>query len=136
MKDKILYFTSVTIIVIAVMILSYFFYLYFLQDNPPIKYNSVIVHKEENNIIIDFDICKFTIAKATVYISYVNDRMYDLASYETVGMPKGCSKVSKSYIIPEDLPKGEYYLYGKVIYKVNKLADRTVEWKTNKFIIE
>ena len=129
-----------TLLIVISATLVIFTYLYvFDQSNPVEFYNLPFpTDKEEyktgDTIILTLNYCRFTNASYTRSVRFVDSLVFSVPEQHRGGANVGCRTVDiLSEPIPNSLPPGVYYLNGKNIYHVNFIADRTVEWTSQKF---
>jgi len=125
-------------------------YFMFFHENPPVEFLNMPfpvdkeVYSSGDSVVITVDYCRYTNEPFVSHISFVDGLVFmesgcldDLVDCEVAGAPTGCGTiVGQATIIPDQLLSGEYYILGRNIYKVNPFAIRTVEWRTESFMVD
>jgi hypothetical protein len=137
-KHTILFWVSMITICLGILLMSSLYYMYFLQDMTPIvvKNEPIPVTLVNDDIILHMDICKYTDAPATLYLSFVDGIMFTIPPQRFAGLNKGeCGMQNLMIELPTTIPKGEYHIHARSVYKINSLTERVVEWGTENFVL-
>ena len=117
-------------------------YLYAFDQKTPVEFFNLPfpTDKEEyhtgDTIILTLDYCRYTDASYTRNVSFIDSLVFSVPEQNRGGASKGCKIVNiVSETIPNSLPPGEYHLEGKNVYHINFIADRVVEWTSEKFTV-
>lgn len=119
------------------------FYLYFFDNPVPIVFHNLPFptdkheYKRGDGALVLMDFCKNITRQVpiTLDLFFVDGIMFHALPIQTAGVANGCNTSSLHVEIPPTLPAGEYHLHGTIIYHVNFLRDRLVEWDTQKFVV-
>ena len=130
------------ILVITMVLIAGGTYLIAFHENPPVEFFNLPfpVDKEAYHagdlLNMEINYCRYSTSTFTAHINFMNELIYAAPEIPAVGSGKiGCGLVKASLKIPNNLPVGKYYIYGKNVYPVNSIATRTVEWSTIEFDI-
>jgi len=140
MKDKVIYLSSMIIILtaiaIAIVILFWLFYPYKVLE---IKQNPVMVKtkavKAGQILVYNFDYCKYNNLEARV-TRIISDGLEYNSPVTTSNREVGCHNADSDFSVPTGLPAGgNYVLNITYTYKVNPLREIEVKAVTEKFTI-
>jgi len=123
------------IVILANIILLYVLFLYFIQGNTPGTYadhpmKACVVN---DSVIVTIEYCRYNPMPFTHYASFVNGIVFNLPPEEIVGTKTGCGIIKRSYVIPHEVPAGEYYINARSEFKVNALKTVSIGFVTERF---
>lgn len=122
------------------------FYLAVIENNPPFQKPPIDflempikvekdTYRPGDTILLHIKACRHTDVPFTVYRTFRDGLIFAVPPLERSGSPVGCFDSNLPVEIPEALPVGNYYLFGRTVYQVNLLSERVVEWQTEPFIV-
>jgi len=128
-------------IMISIIIVG-FVYFFWFDSNPPVVFKNVpfpidkSVYHPGDPLIATIDYCRNTDVSGVADDSFVDDVVFAIPKKHFSGVPEGCGIIQARLLtIPEHLPPGDYYLMGRNTYRVNVVATRVVEWRTQMFSV-
>ena len=141
--NPVLYVVSIVTILSTVALMVTFYYLKFIQGNPPIVYLDEpipVVNKELRHgdpLILNIKRCvDSNLPPLTMNLTFQDGLEFNVPEKEILDYKSGCTNGFVTLLnIPKTLPAGEYNLFGKATFDVNFLADRTVEFFSEKFVV-
>ena len=133
---------ALLILVSASIVISVYFYIF--DANPPATFNNQPwptdkqIYHAGDPIIVTADNCRFTTARASLSISFVDEIAYNLPEKISGSrIDVGCKIVQAAVVtVPVNLPPGLYHLTGVASYPVNVLVTRTVTWQSAEFEVK
>jgi hypothetical protein len=133
---NILYFSSIVLISMSIVILFYIGYLLAFDGN-----NALVYPKEpmkvttdgKTQVTVQVQYCRNSDKLFESHASFNDGLVYSIPSQTIAGAPKGCGTVNRIWDIPEGLPNGNYYLSIKNTVEVNKLKTFTASYTTERF---
>jgi hypothetical protein len=141
MKNKILYYLSVTTIILAAVMIGYVLF-YSLYPFQTVDYsNSPFPILNENKIVrageeIKYEVkyCRYTDLVTHATRSLENDRIYTFQNID-VKSPEGCHTSITGVLIPKDITPGTYKLVSTLTWNINAFRAVVKQVETEEFIV-
>lgn len=126
-------------LLISLIVLGVFFYLFALDANPPIEilsapYISPSEANPGNNVTMTVSYCKYTDTDSSfsAFWRRENDGLVWELTQRTINVSVAdCGTLILPLVIPEDIPPGRWQRVNIATYRVNPIASRTVEWRSD-----
>lgn len=139
MKNRHVFATFWTAILMANAMMLLGFWMIFLEGRTPIEFKNAPfptdkeVYRRGETVTVTVDYCKKKNYPTIIYPAFVDGVIYYLPQITTAGFPVGCNKTSYEFRVPSTLMTGRYHLQGQNAYRVNVLSTRLVDWSTTYF---
>lgn len=133
---------AVITMIVAVLILLGLAYAVFVHDRVPVEFENMPFYVPADTIDAGAGVwtriegCKHTTAPGTTSRILVGESIsYPLPS-QPADTPAGCFEIWVQIAqIPHNVEPGRYHVEGATSYQVNPLANRSVSWHTEEFVV-
>lgn len=133
-------FANLVIFIIYGLVLLFAYWIFYpynpLEITTPVKVLTPVV-KPGEVVYIDFEFTKNTPIKPEVKMALVDGVIFNLPEFSPIN-PVGDtdSKVVGVVTVPTTVPCGEYHIHFSADYQMNPLRVVTVEYETERFIVD